>query len=270
MLARCGYSLVEMLLIDWLHNGPLCCFQRVIGSAFISLACEGRFGHHTGQWAIRMNNALKVAYGLFLRWAKDECLQHSQKRFSTNTLSCSVSGRQYPDLKGKAHNATVVRKWLAAFCQSDSDSEEAGWRASLLWGFDTLHSIFSTGAFRLSQRHVRAVDYAGRVILASWTRLGQSAHARGEAWWTMIPKTHMMQHLLVHIKKTRRNPGSYWTFSEEGLQHQHKQVGLKTHKGNVSLRVLEANLARIALALEGRGFEAVSHAPFERSSCRVR
>ena len=49
-----------------------------------------------------MTNALKVAYGLFLRWAKDECLQHSQKRFSTNTLSCSVRLRQYPDLKGKS------------------------------------------------------------------------------------------------------------------------------------------------------------------------
>ena len=49
MLARCGYTLVEMLLIDWLHNGPLGCFQRVAGGALICLACEDRSGHHTGQ-----------------------------------------------------------------------------------------------------------------------------------------------------------------------------------------------------------------------------
>ena len=107
------HPLDEMILIDWMHSGPLGIFQRVAGSAIISIACEGRFGHHTGKLSIRTTNALKRAYGMFKRWAKSECLEHSQKRFTPGTLSVPQSRKQHPDLKGKAHNATVVIQWLA-------------------------------------------------------------------------------------------------------------------------------------------------------------
>ena len=76
----------------------------------------------------------------------------------------------------------------------------------------------------------------------------------------MIPKIHLLQHMIEHVKTTRRNPAMHWTYAEEGLQHAHKLVGMKSHKGNISLRCLEANLSRIALALQGRGLEALRNA----------
>ena len=51
------FTLMWCLRIDWMHVGPLGCCSRVAGSCLITLCTEDRFGHFTGKWEIRINNA---------------------------------------------------------------------------------------------------------------------------------------------------------------------------------------------------------------------
>ena len=66
----------------------------------------------------------------------------------------------------------------------------------------------------------------------------------------MIPKVHMLQHLIEFTVLTRRNPMGYWTFCEESQMHVRESVGMKGHKANVSKRLLEAAVERFAQVLE--------------------
>ena len=92
------FTLTTFLRIDWMHVGPLGCCSRVAGSCLISLVTEHRFGHFTGKWEVRINNALRAAYRLFTKWCNQNKLRHSHVCFTAAQLSCSESCHQYPDL----------------------------------------------------------------------------------------------------------------------------------------------------------------------------
>ena len=147
------FTLTLFLRIDWMHVGPLGCCSRVAGSCLISLCTEHRFGHFTGTWPIRTNNALRYAYRQFNKWARDGHLVHSHQCFTAAQLSCSDSCHQFPDLKAKAHNCAIVLRWIAHVCENDVHSEEAMLRSALAWALSSLHITFSEQKHNILQNN---------------------------------------------------------------------------------------------------------------------
>ena len=153
-------------------------------------------------------------------------------------------------LEIQSHNCVIVLRWFSHVCAKDVHSEEAKLRSALARALSSLHITFSGSPEILTEQQTAAVSRGGEVALSSWSRLGTLAATRESALWTMIPKVHMLQHLVEFTVLTRRNPKGYWTFCEESQMHVHKLVGIKGHKSNVPKRLLEAGVVRFAQDLE--------------------
>ena len=246
-----GFNLQLWLLLDWLHLVPLGCALKVGASALLTLAEEGRWGNPSGKWTTRMNIRLKRAYRDFLAWTGKHSLQHSQRPFTCAFLTCSDGVAYDGEMKAKAHNSIIVLRWLASFTRRDSQSDGHKHRAALLWALSSMHVLFSTADFWLTDAQILFVQRAHGVVQKSWSALRSEAIASGKARWRMHPKLHMLEHHIEHVVASRRNPSTWWCFGDESLIGKLKQAGIKGHKGNVSKYVLNSVLVRLGLALEG-------------------
>ena len=247
-----GFSLQEWLLLDWMHLVPLGCALKVGGSALLTLAEEGRWGTPAGKWTVRMNIRLKRAYTDFMDWTSKHNVHHSQKLFTCATLSCSEGVSSFPEMKAKAHNSIAIIRWLASFTRKDSGSQCSKHRAALLWSLGSMHVLFSTAGFYLTETEVSDVQRACQIMAKSWTALRSEALRVGSSRWRMHPKSHMVKHFANYIAVTRRNPSTWWTFGDESLIGKFKLAGMKGHKGNCSKPILYCSLVRLGLALEGK------------------
>jgi hypothetical protein len=247
-----GFILQTCLLLDWMHLVPLGCALKVGASALLTLAEEGRWGSPGGEWKIRMNIRFKRAYADFLAWTGKHTLQHSQKQFSCASLTCSDGVGYNPEMKAKAHNAMIVLRWLSSFTRSDSQSQSHKHRSALLWSLSSMHVLFGTVDFWLTDAQTHDVQRAVQVVLKSWSALRDEAIISGRARWRMHPTLHMLTHVADHVVASKRNPSTWWTFGDESLIGKFKTAGMKGHKANCSRPILISALVRLGMGLEGK------------------
>ena len=184
--------------------------------------------------------------------SRKHTLQHSQKQFSCASLTCSDGVGYYPEMKAKAHNAIIVLRWLSSFTRSDSQSHSHKHRAALLWSLSSMHVLFSTADFWLTDAQTHDVQRAVQVVFKSWSALRDEAIISGRARWRMHPKLHMLSHFADHVVASKRNPSTWWTFGDESLIGKFKIAGMKGHKANCSKPILICALVRLGLGLEGK------------------
>ena len=251
----------ESIVIDWQHATCLGIAPRACGSALLSLALEGKWGVvHRGRWQPKIDVLMRRAYRDFLDFASGEGLAHSQPLFKATTLGVA-SGKDYePELKCKAHNAMVVCRWLAHITRED-EALMGKHRATVLWGFTFMHSVFRSSPLRLNDEDIAAVQRAGRSVLSSWRALLDDATATGRFLWHMVPKIHEFQHLVKIIGITKRNPASHWVFGDESNIGLVKAMAKNIHATTLSQRALEALMLFVCFTVEGRSVALRAEVP---------
>ena len=155
-------------------------------------------------------------------------------------------------LKAKAHNSTTITKWLHGITRNDRSTAAAESRAACLWSLARTHKVFVSSDFRLQEKQAAHLLHAIRVLQRHWSLLASSAAVAGKPRWGMIPKLHMVIHLLHRAAKTRRNPATHWVYGDESNMGVLKKAVAMHHKSTASLSVVQVMIQLFALAFGKR------------------
>ena len=194
-----------------IHLGPL---LIACGNGLRSLFEYDHFGTFTGELKVRARLFVNEAYARFRKWAKDVKLKHSQTRFSLASIGIPSGG--WIQLLAKAGNCKVVTLWLAAEfsrCPKASRAELA-----LFHGYARVLDILHGDDPKLSSDEADSLLTAGRAALqANACLCNEFAQKRAERWH-LVPKHHMMHHVLLKAHASRRRPP--WCFADEDFNGQ--------------------------------------------------
>ena len=113
----------------------------------------------------------------------------------------------------------VVVAWLADDCARQAaaapDIDYYSERAGMLWGLTSLLKIWRESPMFLSPARRRACLEPRDVFFGLYTKLSTLASEFERPLYGMIPKHHMLDHLVRHCCETGLNPCSYWCFQDE-------------------------------------------------------
>ena len=188
--------------------------QRAIGSMMVQLCEERAFGEFKGKAVLRFEASLKVAYGLFVSWARARGLAHSQGLFTRGLFGLDDSIDGWPDFKGKASNSKTVCLWLADFLvQLGRRDEQEALFHGLRIMFELMHDS-SHGPW-LTEAAAAEFYTGGTLALTMFAALSRRARASGQPRWPIKPKMHQIDHMLTTVLTTSLNPAWWWSFADE-------------------------------------------------------
>ena len=118
--------------------------------------------------------------------------------------------------------------------------------------FSEMHEVFVGSDFRLNDKEAAQLLHALRVLQRRWSLLASSAAVADKPRWGMIPKSHMLIHLVHRAVKTRRNPAPHWVYGDESNIGVMKKAEALSRKSTTSRRVIDIMIQRFALAFEKR------------------
>ena len=151
-----GFRPLLMLCIDWMHCDHLGVCLWLAGNVLIIWAT--RRASHAGEWATRLNAALREIYLEFDAWTTTENLDHSEAGFNVGKLSMSKDG-DWPELRSKAHNAYVICTFLASRAHEVSGGDRR--LATALMAWDDAQRIMKTNPSPMPPAACDALLYAG-------------------------------------------------------------------------------------------------------------
>ena len=232
-----GFDL-RMLLVDFMHSDMLGVGGWLLANALLDMAKAGRFGDYVGNQKSRLEQALSTAYGLFVKFAKDNGITHSQKLFTLSLLGVA-SSMAWPEFKGKAHNCSVVLRWMAAFVREHPSPDRHGKvvDACLIahWQY---HRVMRDAGRQFTKRQARRFYVAGLLMLRCYSLLSRAAHLRRQARWQMKPKHHHLWHAFRHALDSRLNPRSHWLYKHEDFMGIASAIGVHIHPSSLSRELL--------------------------------
>ena len=245
-----GFSVQLSILLDWMHNNWLGVTPIAAAAALSELIDCVAFGSCEGKRNIRLAVCLKRAWLNFCEWCRSEGLAHSQQCFTPASIS-STSANDWPLLKCKAHNASVVCKWLASFTSTQDQTRKTNRLMSrVFWCLSETDRVFSAGPYWLDDHHARLLQECRDTLFPAWKALAMDASRRGLARWHAIPKHHMMEHTYDEAIATRRNPGGYWNMPDESMMGNSKKAAGRSFQPRLGRRILFNLVARWGLELE--------------------
>ena len=245
-----GFTVQESILLDWMHNNWLGATPIAAGGALLELVHCGCFGSCAGPRITRLQVCLKRAWLDFCEWCKSEGLEHSQQCFTPASLS-STKATDWALLKCKAHNGSVVCKWLACFTSRQDQREKTIRLMSHVFRcLSETDRVFSAGPFWLDDHHASILQECKDTLLRAWKALAMDAASRGLARWNAIPKLHMMEHTYDEAITTRRNPGGYWNMSDESMMGNAKKAAGRFFGPQLGRRILFNMVVLWGLELE--------------------
>ena len=205
----------QQVLPDAMHVGPLGIFLVVAGSVLWDLCQEGCFGllRQAPRWQDDLSMRLKQAYSGFCVFVQSKGCSCSQRCFTPGRLSMKTL-RSAPALKAKAANAIVVVEWLADDCAQQAaaapDIDYYSDRATMLWGLTSIFKIWRESPTWLSQTQRRALLEPRDAFFGLYVNLSLQAAEFERPLYGMIPKLHMLDHLVRICCETGLNPCSFW------------------------------------------------------------
>ena len=175
-------------------------------------AAEGG-DHQPRAWnEAQLNEQLRRAHLLFLRWAKESRAPNTQETFTTKLLHC-VSKRQAPQCGGKGCDTRLTLLWLDALLRMP------GLQAVLSDPSVAAHAVFppsrvclcvnllayfvftiSAEGDLLSQGAARKLQLVGDGFVKTYLGLAGEAVRHGAALFKVRPKLHGLWHLSQDIK----------------------------------------------------------------------
>ena len=164
-----------------------------------------------------------VYYDLQLRfkyWLSDNGLECSCKKFTSNALH-RTSWQEYPIFTCKAAQSPYLVGWLAelsikfaATCQGEFRAE-ADCVAACLWGKSEYYGILRNGSRFFSAEEADRLFECGHVLLHTYAELRRKSIAAATCMWSIVPKFHQFQHILLDALTDLQNPRFSHCFSDE-------------------------------------------------------
>ena len=232
-----GFDL-RMLLVDFMHSDLLGVGGWLLANAMLDLATTGRFGTFAGPRKEKMEQALLSAYNLFVRFTKDHNITHSQKQFKLSILGAGTS-TAWPEFKGKAHNCSVVLRWMSAFVTANPGPDRHGKLVDVcLMAHGRYHQVMRDAGRQFTASQAREFHDAGLLMLRSYSLLSRSAHLRRQARWQMKPKHHHLWHAFRQVLDSCTNPRSHWLFKHEDFMGLAAAIGVHIHPSSLSRELL--------------------------------
>ena len=243
---------ILMLLVDFMHSDHQGVSSWTSANCLLELCLEGVFGTHAGDWQTRTNRSLRRAWLSFKTWAKDCKRGHSQRTFTCAMLSVGSGEHYFPAFKGKAHNTSVVMRWVhhvvtEQLARLETPNRHQRVRATMLWSHIAIFDIMEVGDIWLDDAQAKRLLYHGETMLMAYSTLSREAHLRGKARWGLKPKHHHLFEGLHWAKLSRRNPRATWLYKHEDMVGRAARTAAQTHPSTTSIITLERWLLRWAL-----------------------
>ena len=240
-----GFHII-MLLVDFMHSDHLGVSQWSLANCLLELVAQGIFGRSTGDFQSRTNRLLRRAWLEFKEWAKGAGRKHSQRTFTCAQLSVGGGANNWPEFKGKAHNCSVVVRWLNHVVGTQPNhAPRQQVRAKLLSSHVAVYDIMEAGGIWLDDpRHLL---HHGENLLMAYGVLSREAHLSGLPGWQLKPKHHHIAEGLHWAANTGRNPRSAWCYKHEDMVGRAARTAARTHPSTTSIVTLERWQLRWAL-----------------------
>ena len=201
-----------------MHSDLLGVRQHTLGSCMLELCAEGVFGSPMhGSWKERLREKLNVASNQFKEWMRVHKLHCQFYGFTIGMLHLSTL-KSWPFMKLKAVSAEICTGWLYHLHLDLGlhTTEHSKIRATMLWGFVGAYKLFSwPGVFRFNDEQVPHLSSCRKAALHGFDWLTKSACEGNRPLYKVVPKIHNLDRILRNAIDTRRNPTTYWCFSEE-------------------------------------------------------
>ena len=193
-----GWHLL-MLLVDFMHTDHLGCTQWLIGNTLVIL-CES-MPQCRGKWEVRMNFNLRILWREYRRW----CLKHGHNKYRAWTVNrlAMQSGQDWPNFRSKAHEASLVCRFLCAFVRANRRPGDV-MLLQCLHGHTHMNDIMDSAGTRFTLKQAKSFKLAGYVFLRAWVQLAVQNAGRNR--FQIKPKHHLLEEGLNLAAMTLRTP----------------------------------------------------------------
>ena len=236
-----GFS-ISMFKPDYMHADLLGQRLHIVGSVLLQLCEESIFGVSLKTvWKEPLQERLDRASQEFRRWLTSKKKTCQFYGFSVAGLHL-VTRASWPWLKVKAVTSEMVSEWLLDIHLQRSlfDTHYGKVRASMLWGFCEAYNIFSThDCLRFSDEQIASLVECRKAALNGLHFLSSSAYWENKPLYKLLPKLHSVDKIFRSSIKTRRNPATYWCFSEEDAVGSFAKLANACHTSSVCKRTPE-------------------------------
>ena len=150
----------------------------------------------------------------------------------------------WPKFKGKAaHTRKLARYAVRLATEANSGSEHDRLRQGVAQTLSRMYDVFESEPRFLSTTAKTELAELSHLFMVMYSRLADEALANDVRYWKMIPKFHLLQHILEH--QCWVNPRTSWAYADEDLQRLLKGIATSCHSLNVPHMVLHKWLCTV-------------------------
>ena len=179
-------------------------------------------------------------------FAKDRQLpiSHRMKWITQDKLDWG----EVPHFKVKAADIGTCVQWLA-FLSTTTDFEDDD-LSTAIWCVNEAMKIFMKSGFFLTPEQAEYAQSMGLVFIRTWLQLAARAISKGQKMFKVRPKLHLLHHVFLCHRRSRRNPGVDICFMDEDFIKHITRISAHTHKSTMALRTIQRYLAGLRQRME--------------------
>ena len=228
----------ECVLEDWMHDVHLGVGHHLAASVLVFI-CGGRSVTNAV-----LDVGLDAEWGRFNDWCSQHKIQCSMPQFSRAFFHMKKA-TSFPELRAKAHPCKMLLSYLADRVRVLAErNHENVWKllAACTYSIASLHSIMDHSDMFFDDDVCRQFYQHGTLFLASYMSLHSWAIDASAYMFNIIPKCHMMAHVIFSIHEDRRNPKFYHCYGDEDFVGRIAKIGARVHPKSMAKRTLERYL----------------------------
>jgi hypothetical protein len=246
-LARVPGWKVEMVRWDPTHILNLGIGRWTAGAAIINL-CERGIFDELGE-----DKRLKVAWRRFKAWCFNRRVESNARAFTLQRLTWNTT--EFAESTSKAMNTRIIIGWLATEATNAPDADmndQNKMLASHLFNLNELHlSMEECKTQFFDHAGEERFCTAGAAVLSTNAWLAAEAARNARMLWPLKPKHHGLSHLIMGVRKTKRNPKYFATMLDEDYLGRVVKTACKVSRLDVAGGVLFRYLIRVVRRWRG-------------------
>ena len=225
---------------DAMHDDLLGMRLDLVGSTMFELCSENVWGHPplTGKWQDKMDCQLDQATKDFQSWCSSTGQQCSQPAFRVLNLSMHVKD-DWPILRAKAHNCSVVSTWVSEICARNVYDESSEMRALCNAAAADLWKLTEATKFPnwvLTEAQTTQMRQLRAKVLLSYEWLAAYNCEQSRYRFKMRPKFHHWDHGMRRCVRTSISMSVLYCFSPEDMMGLVARMCAKCHGSSIIRR----------------------------------
>ena len=213
-------------MIDVLHACDQGFASHLVGNVF-DLCMEAK------AWSPGNRDANLIGLNKELeQWYRDEKIESNIKGKLTHGRITTPN--TWPKLKAKAAATRHVVRFALALARKHCERRVVA-LCQLLCEFN--QAMDAQGMFFDNDTKARLPDL-GRHMCGLYAQMAAESLVAGTKRWKMVPKVHLVQHLLEWQSLSAGSPRFYWTYADEDLVGSMIEVAESCHSSTLAITVM--------------------------------